>query len=88
MIDRKNPIITVNHVPIDKSKKYNIDEDEFMLAVSAENHTSGELLSDPSYVRWVTRYVEKKNGLTSRHYHLMHKCSDKEFERFEPSESD
>ena len=59
-----------------------------MLAFAAENFDSGEFLSDPRYVRWVMVYAEKKKGILTSSYYLMHKCSEKEFARFEPPEND
>ena len=59
---RKNPMINTNKVPLAEDTKYSINNDDFMLAVAAENYDTGEFLGDPRYVRFVTATFEKKNG--------------------------
>ena len=88
LILRKNPIINTNMFPIPENTKYALDQDEFMLAVAAENFDTGEFINDPKYVRWVTAFWEKTDGVTSKTWYLMHPCTEEEFSRFEPPEDE
>ena len=63
---------------------YETNQDEFMLGVAAENFDTGEFMSDPRYVRWVTAFWEKKDGKWITDWYLMHPCSEEELSKFMP----
>ena len=83
LIIRKNPVISTNMVPLELGSKYDTDSDEFMMAFSAENYDNGEALSDPRFVRWLFGVWSREGSSSKITYHLMHKCNDEEFARFE-----
>ena len=56
MLIRKNPSINTNETALEAGQTYDTAQDEFMIAVAAENYLTGVGISDPRYVRWVTAY--------------------------------
>ena len=79
---RENPIINSNNYPLEAGTTFGMDEDEFMLGVTAENYDTNEYLSDPRFVRWYSAFWEKKNGDWSTTWYPMHVCSEDEFAKF------
>ena len=84
----KNPIININEFPLDAGTKYGTNEDEFMVAFSAESFETGVNLNDPRFMRWVTAFWEKKNDEWFVSWCPMHACSDEDFTRFETPENE
>ena len=88
LTNKKGPTINTNITPLEAGVTYKIDQDEFMMAFSAENYETNEPLTDPRYVKWVTAYWERVGGKLLTRFYPMHKCSDAEFSRFSKPEND
>ena len=88
LAQNKNPIINQNEFPLEAGTKYATDEEEFMVAFSAESYDTGVILSDPRNVRWVTAFWEKKNDEWFITWYPMHPCSEEELERFESPDNE
>ena len=82
MFERKNPFVNTNSTPLSIETKYDTSSDEFMMAFFAENYQTGEPVSDPNYVNWVTRLVVTKSGVKTKTWYPMHQCSDEDFAKF------
>ena len=85
LIERKNPIISTNLIPLEEGTTYSTDSDEFMMAFTAENYDTGKAISDPRFVRWLFAVWERDGSSSKITYYPMHKCTDEEFARFEKS---
>ena len=88
LFERKNSTINTNISPLEAGVKYKLDQDEFMMAFTAENYDTGAPLSDPRYVKWVTAYWERVGGEWIINWFPMHKCSGAEMARFKNPEND
>ena len=78
----------MNLLPIETDTEYSTGQDEFMLAMAVENYDTGVALSDPRYVRWVTTTWEKKDNVWIKNTYLMHRCTEEDFARFYPDETE
>ena len=87
LIERKNPLITMNKTELDSSVTYPLNQDDFMMAFFAENYQTGEAISDPKYVKWVARHIQLKDGVTTKTFHPMHVCNSEDFDKFKPASS-
>ena len=81
---RKNPIINTNTSSLDKNVMYETKQDEFMMAIAAENYDTGAAINDPRYVKWIAYFKITSNGETKKSLYPMHQCTDVEFIRFMP----
>ena len=89
LINKKSPSITTNQQPLEAGVTYKIDQDEFMMAFTAENYDTGAPITDPRYVKWVTAYWERIDGdWEITRWYPMHKCTDADFSRFKKPEND
>ena len=73
---------------MEEGVRYNVDQEEFMMAFTAVNYDTGVPLSDPRYVKWVTAYWERVGGEWIINWFPMHKCSGAEMARFKNPEND
>ena len=87
LLQRKNPTMISNMAPLEAGQEYSTAQDEFMIATVAENYNTGDGISDPRYVRWVTAYWQRINGELTRKYYPMYKCLDEDFARFKTPEN-
>ena len=81
---RKCPIINTNTSSLDKNVMYETKQDEFMMAIAAENYDTGAAINDPRYVKWIAYFKITINGETKKSLYPMHQCTDVEFSRFMP----
>ena len=68
------------------SEEYNTRDQNFMIAVGANNFFNGER-DDPRYSKWVAELVTKIDGELEYEIWEMHPCSVQELESFDEPDS-
>ena len=82
---RKNPQLTTNTAQIDESRRYQTNQDAFMMAFAARRIIDGEVyLSDPRYVRWYATFVSQLDGVYSEYILPLYRCQESDMEKFFP----
>ena len=87
MFDRKNPSISTNEVNIDSSETYDLSQQDFMIAFSAEKRNGQILEFDPRYIRWMSKTVVLRDGVKTDTFYPLHRCSDQEVTKFFEADS-
>ena len=86
LMERKNPLIVTNTVPLDSEEQINTGSDNFMMAFAAVGKKNKNVKNDPRFVRWYARFWQIVDGEYSARNVPLNLCTDKEFAMFDPPE--
>ena len=72
---------------VDLDQRFNITDNEFMMAFAAETYDKEIGRSDPRYLRWiVSLWTKDADGNFIEEEIPMYKCTEEDFSRFYPAE--
>ena len=67
--------------------KFNMVDEEFMVAFSLEDYNTGEAKTDPNYVKMYALYSDMVEGKRKSYEIPLHPCDDSDWELFYPVEA-